>query len=222
MDTQNTIPLSITLVEKYKVKSITGCTFKIDNGVIAKSGYKSSYEAFDTNGHRIQSLEYNPEGKVIREVIFDPDGKVIKEISYVDPNGIVYEYRFIYDDKGKLKEKSMYIDGSFWNKLVAERDQDGFIIKDYAYDSTNKNTRIDYYSYDETHHLIQKNMGHLGVWYYQYDDNHNLIKLSGDIASGSEAGEVYEFYYDDKGLLLKKIHMYDSVTTYEYLFYENK
>ncbi len=214
------IPIYQESIRKCNVKSITGYTKEIKNGIQAQDSFKSYVLKFDNKGNKMCEYKYSKEGKLIREKKYDCDGKIVKEINYEISSKINYEFKFLYDENGNRTEKSMYLSGSkFYYKFKAKYDSDRKIIEDVCYDASNQIIRNDTYVYDDRSKLIKLIMGHLGEWVFEYDESGNLRKKSGNLLSGSAYGENFEYQFDDKGLLRIMKHLHYSVTIFDYSFY---
>lgn len=202
-----------------KVKSITGFAVKIvDNTKLPQSKYKFSYNEFNEKGILIKSLVFEPLGNVIKEKKIDSSGKVIKELFFKNNGEIDYEFIYDYDVNNNRTIKEMYIGKELWYKCIAKRDTSNCLIEDVCYKPTGEIIRIDKFEYDSLHNLIKIEMGNMGEWQLKYD-NKKLISLFGSFVSGSAVGETYEYYYDQKDLLIERIHKHYETVHYEYSFY---
>jgi len=214
------VPDNIIIYSKdYKVKSRTGYGVRIINDTeIHQNKYKYSYDEFNENGILTKSRVYDSFGNLVKEKIIDSSGKIAKEIFYKKSGEIDYEYIYNYDTNGYRNIKEMYIGKELWYKYIAKRDTSNYLIEDVCHKPSGEIIRIDKFEYDSAHNLIKIKMGEIGKWLFKYEDK-RLVSLSGFSVSGSEGGETYEYYDDQKGLLVKRTHKHFETVYYEYSFY---
>lgn len=217
---QDEIPIRSTRIREAGVETITGYTFPIENGVQSPHGFKSHVVTYDKSGMRVRQQKYNSEGTLIHEWRFDSEGRPLEEIAFGASGEVSYRFAFVYSDAGPWVEKRMYLgSGDLHYRIAATRTEDGRIAAATYYDASGRQLRTDTYVYDGTGRLVEVDAGQMGAWIYEYDERNNLKRRTENTPGMSVLGNVVEFEYDDRGLLLRMTHLHYSVTTVEYGYF---
>lgn len=217
---QEAIPIRNELVRKFKIESVTGHSFEIENGVQSTSLFKSHLLTYGRSGNRIRQQKYSREGKKILESVYDSKGRLLREIAYETSGKISARLELVYNHDENWIEQLMYLSGDeFHYRIVSSRDAKGRIIEGTYYAPSGQRIRTDSYIYDHRGRLISISMGHMGEWNYEYDGDNNLTKKTGDLPSASAFGENFEFRYNNEGLLVQRNHLHYSITAFAYTFF---
>jgi len=217
------IPIRDSLIRKLELESVTGQSFKINDGIRSSNGFKSYLLTCDRSGNRSRQEKYSPDGKMIYEWVYDKRGKPLREIAYEASGSINYRIESIYNHDDYWKEKRVYLSGNdIHYRIVADRDAKGRLREGVYYDSSGQRIRTDTYVHDERGRLAMVSMGHMGEWAYEYDEGDNLKKKTGLLPSASAFGDNFEFQYDGQGLLVRSNHLNYSITVFEYTFFVSR
>jgi hypothetical protein len=101
-------------------------------------------------------------------------------------------------------------------RIVPKRDTEERLLAGFYYDSTGREIRVDYYFYDECGRLIRISMGQIGEWIFEYYGDSSLKRKIGNLSGGNAFGEIFQFQYDDRRLLLRMNHLHHDITVFEY------
>lgn len=217
---QNEVPIRDKFVHKFKIKSVTGDSFEIENARKSPTGFRSNLLDYDRSGNRLVQQKYNREGQIIHEWGYDSNGRLEGDDTYEASGRISFRFEYLYDHDGNWNKKLMYLSGVEPHYIIiANRDVHGRILEGVYYDASDQRIRTDSYIYDDRDRLVGMSMGHMGEWVYEYNENDNLTRKTGDLPSASVFGESFEYQYDDQDLLIKTNHLYHSVTVFKYTFW---
>lgn len=210
------IPLRPAAVRDNRIRSVTGRTFEMRDGIRETEGFRSHLLSYDGAGKKKRQERYNRTGRTVYEWIYDEQGRVVQEKAYRDSGEINHQIETVYDHTDHWIEKRRSApDGRIDWRMLPKRDKDGRLLESVYHNSQNQIIRSDVYIYDEQRRLIRVDMGDFGEWIYRYDEAGNLTRKTGNLASASILGETLEFQYDDRGLLTERDHLGSDMTRFE-------
>ena len=174
--------------------------------------YGNEISAKSEKSERISEYTYNDEGLVVKliqntgldgkkkatEYIYDESGKVIEKTSYpVDRPDDKVIYTYTYDGEDCIKEEETY-----WGRTVTTEyryvyDENGRLVEQTTIERNNESTTA-----------------------YEYDEKGNEIKVIGLDDDGS-AYVWYENSYDEEGNLVKKVRVYPDEKRNQFQYTQN-
>jgi len=216
---EDELPVRDEIAQGAGVESITGRTSPVLNGVPSSSSFKAYRLVYDQSGHRITHEKFDQSGKLIRDWRYDGFGGLLREITYDKSGGLDYWLEVVYDGQ-HWKEKRMYSGQDRLSyRIVAQRNAGGRLLQAIYQGPEGDTIRLDSFEYDSSGVLIRVGMEHMGERLYQYDARGNLGRKVVIQPGASAYGEVYEFQYDSRDLIVRMDYLHFSVTLFEFTFH---
>ncbi len=199
---EDEIPLRDDIARREQVRSITGETTVLMGNATAAGGFKSFVLEYDRSGRRIRQEHFDSAGRLVRQALYDGDGRLVQDTIYNAAGNADYRFEILYhgDD---WTEKRMYSPPDRLHyRISAERDASGNLLRAVYLNAGNQTIRVDSYSYDAHGRIVHTELGNLGESTYEYDERNNLVRKSRVMPGASVLGEVFEFEYDDRDLIV--------------------
>ncbi|HYK05721.1 MAG TPA: hypothetical protein VE974_28485 [Thermoanaerobaculia bacterium] len=174
---------------------------------------------YDRNGRRATHQQFDGRGAVVHQWDYDAGGLLLRELAYEAASGAVRSTLDVLYDGDLWTEKRMhYAPHVLSYRIVAERDGEGRLARAVHLDPAGAPMRSDRYVF-EGRVLNRVDMGPMGQRLYDYDARGNLGRKSIEMPGASAHGEVYEFKYDERGLLTAMHHLHGRSTTFRHEFF---
>jgi hypothetical protein len=210
------VPIRDDIARRAGARSMTGHTTPIVAGSPSASSFKTHHLEYDGAGARICHEKFDCDGRLVRRWLYDAEGRLSQEITY-DAKGDIEYWFDVARDGHKWTEKRMYSpQDRLLYRIAADRDASGRLLHATYYDPVGQSIRSDSYSYDSLGLLVRVALGHMGECIYEYDQRQNLARRSNNLPGMSAYGDVHEFGYDDRDLLIRMDHLHFSVTTFAF------
>ena len=167
---------------------------------------------YDANGNLVQEISTSVRGEqTVTDYTYDANGVLIKEV-YTYSDGDKFSRDYTYDANGNLIKKAYASYYGYGTKEVFDYtyDVNGKLIKE-VYTIGSKKTIIDY-TYDINGNIIKKVETYSSVYTDSfgdsYDKDYRQIKSVTTYAysNGESNRNIYEYFYDTNGNLVKSIH----------------
>jgi hypothetical protein len=208
------VPIRDEIAHLAGIRSITCHTTAIVTGSLPAHSYASYYLEYDERGTRIRHEKFNCDKKLVRRWLYDVRGNLSQEITYDSRGDIDYWFEVMGNGQGWTEKRMYSRPNHLQYRIAAERNGSGRLRRTTYYDSNAQAMRADSYSYDSMGLLVRVEVGGMGECLYEYDQRQNLKRKSKILPGMSEYGEVYEFTYDDRDLVVRMEHLHFSVTTF--------
>jgi YD repeat-containing protein len=152
----------------------------------------------------------------MRRWLYNPEGTLIQEITLNASGGV--EYRFdIVNNSSSWTEKRMYLPPDILQyRIIADRDANSRLVRAIYLNSKGDQLRVDVYHYDKSGMLTRVDMANMGESLYEYDHNRDLRRKTINMPGASAHGDIHEFTYDERRLLIRDDYLKRSTTTFQY------
>ncbi|HKR65685.1 MAG TPA: RHS repeat domain-containing protein [Thermoanaerobaculia bacterium] len=204
IDVEDPVPIDDATTREHRVQSLTS----LDAFVLA----------YDHAGRRILHQQFGRDKKLMRQWHYDQSGKLVKDVAYDKSGNAAYWFDVSYEGEG-WSEKVMYSAPAILSyRIVATRDGNGRLSTAVWYDPTGKILRTHHYAYENCL-LVHIDMGEMGECVCDYDARGNLLRRSITSPGASERGDVTQFEYDDRGLLMRMTRIAEATMSFAYTFF---
>jgi YD repeat-containing protein len=213
---QDEVPINDEIARRAGVRSMTGYTTQVVGGSPSADSFRSYYLEYNGTGTRIRHEKFDNDAKVARRWMYDAQGRLSQEITYDAKGDIEYWFDIASDGQDWTQKRMYYPPDRLHYRIAADRDASGRLLQTTYYDPAGQSTRSDSYSYDSLGLLVRVAVGHMGERVYEYDQRQNLKRRSNNLPGMSAYGDVHEFGYDDRDLVVRMDHLHFSVTTFAF------
>jgi hypothetical protein len=210
------VPVRDDIAHRAGVRSMTGHTTLVVAGSPSASSFRSHYLEYDGAGTRIRHEKFNHDGMLVRRWLYDAEGRLSQEITYDQKGDVDYWFDVVRDGEDWTEQRMYSPPDHLQYRIAADRDANGRLSRATHYDPAGQVIRLDSYAYDSLGLLVRVAMGHMGERIYEYDEHQNLKRKSIIMPGMSVYGDVHEFGYDNRGLLIRMDHLHFSATTFEF------
>ncbi len=210
------VPIRDDIARQGGVQSMSGHTVSVVAGPPSASGFRSYYLEYDATGNRIRHEKFDCDGKLVRRWRYDVQGRLSQEITYDAKGDIQYRLDVVRDRQG-WTEKQMYSPlDRLQYRIAADRDVSGRLLRVAYHNPAGQIIRSDSYEYDSLGLLVRVAAAAMGEYIYEYDQRQNLKRKFRNLPGMSVYGDVHEFEYDDRNLIIRMDHLHFSVTTFAF------
>jgi YD repeat-containing protein len=208
------VPVRDAIARREVVRSLTGETTLLTGSVPAASEFRSFVLEYDRAGKRVRQESFDRTGRLVRRGLYDAGGQLVQDITFDAAGNPEYRFEIAYQGEN-WTEKRMYSppDGLHY-RISSQRDPSGRLTQAVYRDATDQTIRMDSYAYDARGRIVRVEMGNLGESTYEYDERDNLVRKSRIMPGASVLGEVYEFDYDARDLLVRMRQEHVSLTRF--------
>lgn len=208
------VPIRDDLAHRAGVRCMTGHTTPVAAGSPAVRSFRSYDLEYDRAGTRIRHEKFGRDGRLVRRWRYDAEGRLTREVTYDATGAVEYWFDIVHDDLGWIEKRMYSWPDHLQYRIVSDRDASGWLLRAIYHDPAGQVLRADTYDYDSLGLLVHVAMGHIGECSYAYDQRRNLQRKSRILPGMSEYGDIHEFAYDHRDLLIRMDHRHFCTTTF--------
>jgi YD repeat-containing protein len=213
------VPVRDAIARREAVRSLTGETTLLTGGVPVASEFRNFVLEYDRAGKRVRQESFDRTGRLVRRGLYDAGGQLVQDITFDAAGNPEYRFEIAYQGENWTEKRMYSPPDRLHYRISPQRDPSGRLAQAVYRDATDHTIRMDSYAYDARGRIVRVEMGNLGESTYEYDERGNLVRKSLIMPGASVLGEVYEFDYDARDLLVRMRQEQVSLTRFTLEFF---